>query len=91
MISTLEVFSTPGGYHDKCEGRSFGTQLNWYGNPSVLTIPQCTHDIPQCTHDIPQCTHDIPGVLNDIPGVVNIPQCTAHPRRTAQKLYRVIY
>ena len=38
--------STPGEYHDKCGGTSLGKQLNLYGNPSVLNIPGCTHDIP---------------------------------------------
>ena len=28
--------STPGGYHDKCGGRSLGKQLNLYANPGVL-------------------------------------------------------
>ena len=48
--------STLGGYHDKCEGRSFGKHLNLYGNPSVLNIPRSTHDIPHTHHGIPQCT-----------------------------------
>ena len=34
-----------GGYHDKCGGRSLGKQWNLYGNPGVLNIPWCTHDI----------------------------------------------
>ena len=34
--------------------RSLRKQLNLYGNPSVLNIPQCTHDIsPQCTEHPP--------------------------------------
>ena len=56
--------STPGGYHDKCGGRSLGKQLNLYGNPSVLNIPRFTHDIPSvlmvCIHDISQCTEHPP-------------------------------
>ena len=49
--------STPGGYHDKCGGRSLGKQLNLYENPSVLNIPQCTHDIPITLIMVsPQCT-----------------------------------
>ena len=63
-MSTVGLFSTlggyheyTGGYHDKCGGRSLGKQLNLYENPSVVNIPQCTHDIPpvslQCTHGIP--------------------------------------
>ena len=58
-----------GGYHDKCGGRSLGKQLNLYGNPSVLNIPRCTHDIPHSHHGIPQYTH-------------GIPQGTEHPRCT---------
>ena len=34
--------STLVGYHDKCGRKSLGTQLNVYGNPNVLNIPQCT-------------------------------------------------
>ena len=41
-----DIMSTPGRYHDKCGGRPLGKQLNLYGNPSVLNIPRCTHDIP---------------------------------------------
>ena len=43
---------TVGGYHDKCGGRSLGKQLNLYGNPSVLNIPWCIHDIPHTHRDI---------------------------------------
>ena len=50
-------------------GRSLGKQLNLCGNPSVLNIPWCTHDISHNHHDIPQCTH-------------GIAQCTEHPRCT---------
>ena len=39
-------YTGEGGYHDKCGGRSLGKQLNLYGNPSVLNILRCTHDIP---------------------------------------------
>ena len=55
IMSTLGVFGTMvhggyheynRGYHDKCGGRSLGKQLNLYGNPSILNIPWCTHDIP---------------------------------------------
>ena len=46
VFSTLgDIMSTLGGYHDRCGGRSLGKQLNLYGNPSVLNILQCTHDI----------------------------------------------
>ena len=51
--------SSPGGYDDKCGGKSLGKQLNLYGNPIVLNIPGCPHDIPQTQHGIPQCTHGI--------------------------------
>ena len=50
-MSTLgDYMSTPGGYHDKCGGRSLGKQLNLYGNPGVLNSvlmisSRCTHDI----------------------------------------------
>ena len=72
-MSTLgDIMSTPGGYHDKCGGRSLSKQLNLYGNPSVLNIPRSTHDIPLvyswyppsvldtpcCTHGVPQCTEE---------------------------------
>ena len=73
IISTLWVFSTlgdimstPGGYHDSCGERSLGKQLNLYGNPSALNIPQCTHDIQHSSWYLPT-------VLNAIPW------CTAHP------------
>ena len=39
-------------------------QLNSYGNPSVLNISRCTHDIlhthHECPHGIPQCTEHPP-------------------------------
>ena len=47
--------STPGGYHDKCGGRSLGKQLNLYGSHSVLNIHRCTHDTPSVLN-IPRCT-----------------------------------
>ena len=53
IMSTLGVFSTPGDimstlkrHHDKCGGRSLGKQLNLYGNPSILNIPQYTEHPP---------------------------------------------
>ena len=85
--------STVGGYHeytwryhDKCGGRSLGKQLNLYGNPSVLNMPRCTHDIPRHSSwyhlsvlmesptvlNTPRCTHDIPHCTEH-------PQCTEHP------------
>ena len=58
IMSTLGSLSTPGapgapggyheytrGYHDKHGTMSLGKQLNLFGNPSVLNIPHCTHDI----------------------------------------------
>ena len=54
-----DIMSTPGRYHDKCRGRSLGKQLNLFGNPGVLNIPMCTHDIPHTHHGIPQCTAQI--------------------------------
>ena len=56
-----------GRYHDKCGGRSLQKQLNLYGNPTVLNIPWCTHDIPHTHHGIPQCTHGIPQCTHGIP------------------------
>ena len=57
MVHWRDIMSTPGGNHDKCGGRSLGKQLNLYGNPSVLNISRCTHDIPQCTeHPLAYCT-----------------------------------
>ena len=50
---TGDIMSTLEGYHDKCGGRSLGKQLNLYGNPSVLNISRCTHDIPHTHHGIP--------------------------------------
>ena len=61
IMSTLgDIMSTPGEYYDKCGGTSLGKQLNLYGNPRVLNIPWCTHDIHHTHHGIPQCTHGIP-------------------------------
>ena len=70
-------------------GRSLGKQLNLYGNPSVLNIPRCTHDIPHTPHGIPQCTehpslyswyphihHGIPAVLMVSLIVLSTPWCT---------------
>ena len=62
-------------------GRPLGKQLNLYGNPNALNIPQCTHVIPpysswfssgvlitsQCTQDIPHTHHGIPHVLMVLP------------------------
>ena len=95
IMSTLEdIMGTPGGYHDRCGVRSLGQQLNLYGNPSVLNIPRCTHDIPHTHHGIPQCTHGISPVYWTPPAVLMIsptltmvsphctygsPQCTEHP------------
>ena len=72
-MSTLEgIMSTLGGgggveytrgYHDKCGERSLGNQLNLYGNPGVLNIPQHTHDIPT--------------LIMVSPSVLNTPWCTA--------------
>ena len=47
------VFSTSGGSYSKCGGRLLGKQLNLYGNPSVLNILFCSHDIPHPHHGIP--------------------------------------
>ena len=34
VFSTLgDIMNTPGGYHDKCGGRSLGKQLILYGTP----------------------------------------------------------
>ena len=67
IMSTVGVFSTLGGYHEdtrgyrgKCGGRSLRKHLNLYGNPSVLNILWCTHDIHHTHHGISQCTHCIP-------------------------------
>ena len=78
-----------GGYHEKYGGRSLGKQLNLSGNPSVLNILWCTHDIPhthhgifQCTHGIPQCTPPphtswySPSVLMISSSALNTPWCT---------------
>ena len=52
IVSTVGEFSTPGDIMSTLGdiminlGKSLGKQLNLYGNPSVLNIPQCTHDIP---------------------------------------------
>ena len=62
-----DIMRTPGGYHDKCGDRSEGKQLNLYGKPSILDIPQCAYDIPQHSSswhhsgvlNTPRCTHDI--------------------------------
>ena len=49
------------------EGKSLGKQLNLYGNPSVLNIPWCTHDIPPVYSMIsPQCTKHPPVYCTDI-------------------------
>ena len=45
-VHWVDIMSTMGGYHDRRGGRSSGKQLNLYGNPSVLNIPRCTHDVP---------------------------------------------
>ena len=47
IMSTVGgYYEYTGGYHDKCGERSLGKQLNLYGNPSVLNIPQCTEYPP---------------------------------------------
>ena len=83
IMSTVEVFSTLGGYRDNCGGRSLGKQLNLYGNSSVLNIPRCTHDIPHTHHGIrpvyswyPPTVLNSPGVLMISPSVLNTPRCT---------------
>ena len=60
-MSTLKVFNTPGGYHDKCGCEVIWKPLNLYGNPSVLNIP------PQCTHDIPYTHHGLPHLSSYLP------------------------
>ena len=55
-----DIMRTPGGYNDKCGGKSLGKQLNLYGNPSILNTARCTHDISHTHHCIPQYTHGIP-------------------------------
>ena len=90
------AFSTLEGYHDNCGGRSLAKQLNLYGNPSVLNVPRCTHDIPQCTHGIPSVLNTptvlmiyphsswYPPLYSWYPPTVLMisPQCTEHPRCT---------
>ena len=67
------------GYHDKCGESSLGKLLNLYGNPSVLNIPRCTHDMPHTHHGIPQCTHGIPH-CTELPWCTHdTPRCTEHP------------
>ena len=90
------------GYHDKC-GKSLGKQLNLYGNPSVLNIPWCTHDILHTHHGIPQCTPSVlntPAVLMTSPTLIMVfPSCThgipqvywTRLRCTAQTLCRVVF
>ena len=53
---------TPGGYHDECGGRSLVKQLNLYGNPSVLNILRCTHDIPPHSSRYPPSVFMVPPV-----------------------------
>ena len=80
IMSTLEVFSAPGRYHeytgeyhDKCGGRSLGKQLNLYGNPSVPNISRCTFYIPQCTEHAPvHCTEIMQGVYYRLYGCVSL-------------------
>ena len=83
-----------GGYHDKCGGSSLGKQVNLYGNPSVLNISWCTHDIsPHSSWYPPVYSWYLPSVL-ETPAVLMIslhthhriprcthviPQCTEHP------------
>ena len=67
-------------------GRSLGKQLNLCGNPSVLNIPQCTHDISP--HWSSHSSWYPPSVLVISPTLVmvpprsthGIPHCTDHPR-----------
>ena len=87
---TGEYHEYNGGY-DKCGVRSLG---NLYGNPSVLNIPQCTHDISphsswyrSAVLMVSPTVLNTPGVLmvspqctHDIPQCTHdIPQCTEHP------------
>ena len=52
-VGEYHEYTRGGAYHDKCGGRSLGKQLNLYGNPSVLNILRCTHDILHTHHGIP--------------------------------------
>ena len=79
VMSTLGGVQYTGGYHDKCGGRSLRKHLNLYGNPGVLNMSQCTHDIPHTHHGIPQCTHGIPQCTEHPHCTHDIPQCTEHP------------
>ena len=65
------------GHHDLYGGRSLGKHLNLYGNPSVLNIPQYTHDIPHIHHGIPI-------VLMLLPSVLNTPGCNHDITRCTQ-------
>ena len=75
-------------------GRSLGKQLNLYGNPSVLNISRCTHDISHTHHGISRygvlmvspTVLNTPGVLMVSPTVLNTlgvlmiaPRCIEHP------------
>ena len=68
MISLGDIMSTPGGYLNKCRGRSLGKQLNLYGNSSVLNTP-CTHDTLTLIMVCPQCTHGMSPVYSWYPPV----------------------
>ena len=56
---TVGYHEYTGEYHNKFGERSLGKQLNLYGNPSVLNISWCTHDITHTHHGIPQCTEHL--------------------------------
>ena len=72
------MFSTLGGYHDSV-GKVIGKTIEFVdGNPSVLNIPQCTHDIPTLIMLSPQCTHGIHPVYWTSPTVLNVFPHTHH-------------
>ena len=51
-MSTLGDVQYIGGYHDAWGGGDKSLSI-YTGNPDVLNIPQCTHDISHIHHDIP--------------------------------------
>ena len=71
------IISTPGGYQDKCGGKSLGKQLNLNGNPGVLNIPSVLMISPRTHHSIsPMYLWYLPSVLSNPDVLVTSPHCT---------------
>ena len=80
IMSTLRVFGSPGDTMTNVR-KVIKKTTELYGNPDVLNIPLCTHDIPHTHHSISLIySWYLSGVLNTAWCTQCIPRCTEYPQ-----------